>query len=68
MRANSRTRTLLRELRLPPEERAAARAERRAERALRSEGGRQDTAEGRAAALEAQRRREYPTQSGIGGI
>ena len=33
MKANSRTRTFLRELRLPRQERTAARAERKAERA-----------------------------------
>jgi hypothetical protein len=68
MRANSRIRVFLRELRLSPEERTAARAERRAEAQQLRAAGHQHTPEGRAAALEAQRRREYPTQSGIGGI
>jgi len=67
MRPNSRTRVFLRELR-PPEERTAARAERRAEEQELREPRHQHTPEGRAAALEARRRREYPTQSGIGGI
>jgi hypothetical protein len=57
MRANSRVQTFLRELRLTREEREAARAERRAEAALRAERDNDETAERRAAALEAERRR-----------
>jgi uncharacterized protein YigA (DUF484 family) len=48
---------VLRELRLPPSEREAARAERRAERALRRERDNQESAARRAAALEAEARR-----------
>jgi hypothetical protein len=68
MRANSRVGSYLRELRLPRDERAVARAERRAARAPRGPRDSEHTAERRAAALEAERRREYPSQSGIGGI
>jgi hypothetical protein len=48
----------LRELRLPRAERAAARAERRAEQALRLERDNRYSAERRAAAIEAEARRE----------
>ena len=61
MRANSWTRTFLRELRMPRAERAAARAERPAEGLLRSQRGNSETTERRAAAVEAERRR-------IGGL
>jgi len=57
MRANSRVQTFLRELRLTRGEREAARAERRAEAALRAERDNDETAERRAAALEAEKRR-----------
>lgn len=57
MKANSRTQSFLRELRLPRAERAAARAERRAEQALRDERDNKETPERRLAALEAERRR-----------
>jgi hypothetical protein len=57
VKANSRTQSFLRELRLPREERAAARAERRAEQALRDERDNQETSERRLAAMEAERRR-----------
>ena len=57
MKANSRTQSFFRELRLPRAERAAARAERRAEQALRDERDNKETPERRLAALEAERRR-----------
>jgi len=57
MKANSRTQTFLRELRLTREERTAARAERRAEAAMRSERDNDETPERRLAALEAEKRR-----------
>jgi hypothetical protein len=47
----------LRELRWPRDERAAARAERRAEEAMRRERDNLYSAERRAAAIEAERRR-----------
>ena len=47
----------LRDLRLPPAERPAARAERRTERALRRERENVETAERRAAAVAAEARR-----------
>jgi hypothetical protein len=47
----------LRELRLPGPERRAARAERQAERQIRLERDNTETAERRAAAIEAERRR-----------
>jgi hypothetical protein len=56
MKANSRM-NFLRELRLPREERKAARAERRAEQVIRSQRDNPETAERRLAALEAERRR-----------
>jgi hypothetical protein len=66
MRANSRIGSFLREMRLPRDDRAAARAERRAEMRLRSERDNEETPERRAAAAEAERRREGPTSYGIG--
>jgi hypothetical protein len=54
----------LRELRLPRDERAAARAERRAEEAMRRERDNPESPERRAAALEAERRR-WPDNWGI---
>ena len=66
MKANSRTQTFLRELRLTREERAAARAERMAEAALRAERDNAETPERRAAALEAEKRRA--TMHGGGGV
>ena len=66
MKANSRTQTLLRELRLTREERAAARADRSAEAALRAERDNVETPERRAAALEAEKRRA--TMYGGGGV
>jgi hypothetical protein len=57
-------RAYLRELRMPRAERAAARAERRAEEAMRRERDNRHSAERRAAAIEAERRR-YP--AGWGG-
>jgi len=55
------------EVRLPRPERQAARAERRAENQMRLERDNQHSAERRAAALEAERRR-YPTYYSGGGI
>jgi len=57
MKANSRTQTFLSELRLPRAERAAARAERRAEDQMRRTRDNDQTPERRAAAIEAERRR-----------
>jgi hypothetical protein len=58
MKANSRVRIFLRELRLPLEERNAARQERHAEEAMRSQRDNvAHTAAARAAAVEAQRQR-----------
>jgi hypothetical protein len=68
MKANSRTRTFLRELRLPRAERAAARAERRAEDTLRSQRDNEHTRERRGAAIEAEPHRTYPPGGGTGGI
>jgi hypothetical protein len=54
---------------LPRDERAAARAERRAEAQMRRERDNPESPERRAAALEAQRRRypsDYPTHSSGG--
>jgi hypothetical protein len=64
MSANSRIGSFMRELRLPREERGAARAERRAEMRLRSERDNTETPERRAAAAEAERRRDGPGQHG----
>jgi hypothetical protein len=50
-------RTYLRELRMPRAERAAARAERRVEEALRRQRDNRETPERRAAAVEAERRK-----------
>jgi hypothetical protein len=64
MKANSRVRTFLRELRLPPEEREAARQERRAEEAMRSQRDNVAYSEtARKAAVEAERQR----MGGVGG-
>jgi hypothetical protein len=52
----------LRELRLPRPERNAARAERRVERQIRLERDNTETAERRAGAIEAERRR-YPSRA-----
>ena len=57
MKANSRTQTFLRELRLPRAERAAWRAERRAEDEMRRTRDNDQTPERRAAAIEAEIRR-----------
>ena len=57
MKANSRTRTFLRELRLPRAERAASRAERRAEDEMRRTRDNDQTPERRAAEREAEARR-----------
>jgi hypothetical protein len=53
---------------LPREERAAARAERRAEAAMRKERDNPESPERRAAALEAERRRNPVNYSGGGGL
>jgi hypothetical protein len=53
-------RDVVHELRLPAPERAAARSERRAEAAIRTERDNQETAERRAAAVEAESRRYGP--------
>jgi len=59
MKASSRVQTFLRELRLPPGERNAARQERRAEEAMRSQRDNVPYSEaGRKAAAEAKRQRE----------
>ncbi len=59
MKANRRVQTLLRELRLPSEERKAARQERRAEEAIRSQRDNVAYSEtARKAAAEAKRQRE----------
>jgi hypothetical protein len=50
-------RTYLRELRMPRADRAAARAERRVEEEMRRQRDNVETAERRAAAIEAERRR-----------
>jgi len=57
MKANSRTQTFLRELRLPRAERAAWRAERRAEDEMRRTRDNEQTPERRAAGIEAEARR-----------
>ena len=57
MKANSRTRTFLHELRVPRAERAAWRAERRAEDEMRRTRDNDQTPERRAGALEARRYR-----------
>ena len=62
MRADH-ARTYLREMRMPRAERAAARSERRVENELRRQRDNTQTAERRAAAIEAERRR----YSGGGG-
>jgi hypothetical protein len=53
---------------LPREERAAARAELRVEAAMRTERDHPESAERRAAALEAERRRHHPEYPGNGAI
>jgi hypothetical protein len=64
MKANSRVQSLLRDLRLPREERRAARHERRAEEAMRSQRDNAAYSEtARRAAVEAERQRE----GGAGG-
>jgi hypothetical protein len=64
MKADSRTQTFLRVLRLPRSERAAWRAERRAEDEMRRTRDNDQTPERRAAAIEAERRRyEARTES-----
>ena len=68
MKGNSRTRTFLSDLRLPRAERAARRAERRAEDEMRRTRDNDQTPERRAAAIEAERRRyEARTRSRLGG-
>lgn len=64
MKANSRTQTFLREMRLPRAERAARRAEQRAEDQMRRTRDNDETPERRAAALEAERRRHQHVSSG----
>ena len=64
MKANSRTQAFLRDLRLPRAERAARRAERRAEEHMRRTRDNQETPERRAAAMEAERRRYQDASSG----
>jgi len=64
MKANSRTQTFLREMRLPRAERAARRAERRAEDEMRRSRDNDETPERRAAALEAEARRQQHVSSG----
>jgi hypothetical protein len=66
MKANSRTQTFLRELRLPRPERAARRAERRAEDRMRAMRDNDQTPERRAAAIEAEARRHQDASSGMG--
>jgi hypothetical protein len=64
MKANSRVQSFLRELRLPREERKAARQERRAEEAMRSQRDNVACSEtARKAAVEAERQR----MGGVGG-
>jgi hypothetical protein len=64
MKANSRLQSFVRELRLPREDRKAAREERRAEQAMRSERDNVAYSEtARKAAVEAERQRE----GGAGG-
>ena len=67
MKANSRTQAFLRDLRLPRAERAARRAERRAEDQMRRTRDNEETPERRAAALEAGRRRHQHASSGNTG-
>jgi hypothetical protein len=67
MKANSRTQTFLRELRLPRAERAARRAERRVEDEMRKTRDNDQTPERRAAAIEAQARRYQDVSSGSWG-
>jgi hypothetical protein len=64
MKANSRTQTFLRELRLPRDERAARRAERRVEDEMRKMRDNDQTPERRAAAIQAERRRYQDVSSG----
>ena len=64
MKANSRTQTFLRELRLPRPERAARRAERRAEDLMREMRDSDQTPERRAAANQAEARRYHDARSG----
>jgi hypothetical protein len=66
MKANSRVQGFLRELRLPREERDAARAERHAEQEMRSHRDSSETADRRLAAVEAERRRA--SMHGDGGV
>jgi hypothetical protein len=67
MKANSRTQTFLRELRLPRAERTARRAERRAEDHMRMTRDKANTPERRAAAMEAEARRHQHVSSGNTG-
>jgi hypothetical protein len=68
MRRNlQRPRTWLQEMRLPGPERQAARAEREAERQMRRERDNEQSAERRAAALEAEARR-FGSGGSSGGI
>jgi hypothetical protein len=67
MKANSRTQSFLRDLRLPRDERAARRAERRVEDEMRKTRDNNETPERRAAALEAERRRHQHVSSGNTG-
>jgi hypothetical protein len=64
MKYNSRTQTFLRELRLPRAERAAARAERRAEDQMRQTRDNDQTSARRAAAIDAEARRHQNLSSG----
>ena len=68
MKANSRVQSFWRDLRLPREEREAARAERRAEQEMRSQRDNPETPERRLAALEAERRRASMHGGGVAGI
>ena len=67
MKANSRTQTFLRELRLPRAERAARRAERRTEDSMRAMRDNDQTPERRAAAAAAEARRHQYVSSGNAG-
>jgi hypothetical protein len=67
MKANSRTQTFLRELRLPRAERAAWRAERRVEAEMRKTRDNDQTPERRAAAIDAEARRQQGVSSGSWG-
>jgi hypothetical protein len=67
MKANSRAQSFLRDLRLPRDERAARRAERRVEDEMRTTRDNNETPERRAAALEAELRRYQHVSGGNTG-